>query len=207
QIYDIKGEEAVIGREPGGGVAIPMDGVSRQHAKIVFDGKSFFLEDMKSTNGTFLNGFPVSKEKLYHLDVIGLGRKADLVFVLRAEGASPLKKTGVVRAALVPEGGEAQTIEVGVGEVILGRSSAANVVAESGAVSKLHARVVRTPDQLLLEDMGSSNGTFVNGNQVMTAVLREGDVIALGGVANFRVVLQMGEVESAAPASRVIAVP
>jgi pSer/pThr/pTyr-binding forkhead associated (FHA) protein len=205
QVYDVKGQEAVIGREPGGGIPIPMEGVSRQHARIVFDGKAYILEDMKSTNGTYLNGQGISREKLYHLDVIGLGRKADLVFVLRAEGAAPLKKTGVVRAALVPDGAEAQAHEVPVGEVILGRSSASNIVVESTAVSKLHARVVRTPDQLLLEDMGSSNGTFVNGNQVMTAVLRDGDTIALGGVAVFRVALQMGEVEAAPSESRVIA--
>ncbi len=52
--FSIRGDEAVIGREPGMAVAVPMEGVSRQHARIVFDGKSHWIEDLKSTNGTFL---------------------------------------------------------------------------------------------------------------------------------------------------------
>src|SRR5262249_53912591 len=108
---------------------------------------------------------------------------------------SASKKMGITRAALVPDG--AEPYDVAPGEVTLGRSSACNLIADSGAVSKVHARVLRTTDQLTIEDLGSSNGTFVNGTSVRTAVLRDGDSIALGGVAVFRVELEMGEVTSA----------
>src|SRR5262249_19871075 len=102
-------KEAMVGRDPQAAVSVPVEGVSRQHAKITWDGKNYWLEDLKSTNGTFLNSQTVSRERLRHLDVITLGKEVDLVFVLReaeeAAAAAPAKKLGIVRAALVPESG------------------------------------------------------------------------------------------------------
>jgi pSer/pThr/pTyr-binding forkhead associated (FHA) protein len=196
QAFRLRSEESVIGRETGMAVAVPMDGVSRQHARILFDGQSYTLEDLASTNGTFLNGQRVVREKLRHLDVVGLGKQAELVFVLRPEGAASVKRMGIVRAALVPDLPDALPYEVATGEAVLGRALTCNVVAEGGAVSKVHARVVRSADQFLVEDLGSANGTFVNGDRVMTAALRDGDLLALGGVTVFRVVVEAGEITS-----------
>ena len=78
------------------------------------------------------------------------------------------------------EGGAA--IAIAAGEVTLGRAPSNNIVAESTAVSKVHARIERTLDQLMLEDLGSANGTYVNGARVMTAFLQDGDVLSLAGV-------------------------
>ena len=60
-------------------VAVP--GVSRHHARIQRDGDAYWLEDAGSTNGTFLNGLRVARERLRHLDVITLGRDVDLITV------------------------------------------------------------------------------------------------------------------------------
>src|SRR5262249_56985111 len=49
-------------------------------------------------------------------------------------------------------------------------------------------------EQVLLEDLSSSNGTFVNGARVRTAVLRDGDALDLAGVAKFKVVVEQGDV-------------
>src|SRR5207249_4795030 len=91
-------------------------------------------------------------------------------------GARPRRGGGVVRAALV-EAEDGTVHEIAVGEFTLGRSSAFNVVANENAVSKVHARIERSADQLLLEDLSSSNGTFVNGTRVRTAVLRDTDTL------------------------------
>src|SRR5207247_4463123 len=95
------GENSVIGRDQANAVAVPVEGVSRMHARIRFDGKSYWLQDLKSTNGTFLNGQAVTRERLRHLDVITLGRELDLVFVVRAS-AEVQKFLAIVRAAGVP---------------------------------------------------------------------------------------------------------
>jgi pSer/pThr/pTyr-binding forkhead associated (FHA) protein len=191
--FDVRADGAVLGRDEAAAVSIPLDGVSREHARIKWDGKGWWLEDLKSTNGTFVNGEKVIREKLQHLDVISLGRSADLVFLLRGiDAAAPATRKGVVRAALV-EAEDGTVYEIAVGEFTLGRSSACNVVANESAVSKVHARIERSADQLLLEDLSSSNGTFVNGTRVRTAVLRDTDTLELANVAKFKVVIEQGE--------------
>lgn len=204
--FDLRADESLLGRDPTLPVAVPLEGVSRQHARITWDGAAFWLEDLKSTNGTLLNGQRLVRERLRHLDVITLGRKADLIFVLRAPERGPVSHEGIVRAALAPEASDALPHEIGVGEVTLGRSASCNIVAESGAVSKVHARIERTADQLILEDLGSSNGTFVNGEKVMTAVLRDGDVILLAGVDAYRVQIEVGEVTSTSGVRRQVVI-
>ena len=138
--FEVVPAGTVLGRDSAAGVPIALEGVSREHARIKWDGRGWWVEDLKSTNGTFVNGERVAREKLQHLDVIGLGRKVDLVFVLRsAEAAVATTRQGVVRAALVEDDGSSH--DVPVGEVTLGRSAACNVVTEETAVSKVHARV------------------------------------------------------------------
>ena len=190
-------EESVIGCDKALAVVVPVEGVSRKHAKIVFDGGSYWIEDLKSTNGTFLNGQAVTRNRLRHLDVITLGKQADLVFVMRAaEAAPPQKVLAIVRAALVPEEPEAAPYEIAPGEITIGRAPSNNLVVDEGAVSKVHARIERTKDQLVLEDLGSANGTFVNGARLNEAFLKDGDAVSLGGVETFKVVIEMGEVTS-----------
>lgn len=183
---------ALLGRDDEAAVAIPLDGVSREHARILWNGKGWWIEDLKSTNGTFLNGERIARESLNHLDVIGLGRNADVVFVLRDPEAAAMVRKGILRAALVESDGAIH--EIPVGEFTLGRSVACNVVASETAVSKVHARIERSSEQLLIEDLSSSNGTFVNGARVRTAVLWENDTVDLAGVAKFKVVIEQGEV-------------
>lgn len=190
--FEVPPAGGVLGRDEAAAVSIPLDGVSREHARIQWDGRGWWIDDLKSTNGTFVNGEKVAHEKLQHLDVIGLGRNADVVFLLRAiTEAAPAARTGVVRAALTDPDGA--VYEIAVGEFTLGRSVACNVVAVENAVSKVHARIERSSDQVLLEDLSSSNGTFVNGTRVRTAVLREGDTLELARVAKFTVTVEQGE--------------
>ena len=190
--FELREDEAVLGREPGLAIALPADGVSRRHARVTWDGKSHWVEDLRSTNGTFVNGHPVSREKLRHLDVVTLGKGVELVFLTSEAAAPPAQRLAIVRAHLVEQGGDGTAHEIAVGEVTLGRSPSCNVVAEAGDVSKVHARVERTRDQLLLEDLGSANGSFVNDVRVQSAFLKAGDLVRLGGTESFRVEMEMG---------------
>ena len=203
--FPLKADESIIGRDSGLAVAIPLEGVSRQHARIRWNGRSFWLEDLKSTNGTLLNGQRIVRDRLRHLDVITLGKTAEVIFVMSSVERAVVRQKGIVRAALVADSPDAIPHEIVVGEVTLGRSPACNIVAEGGAVSKVHARIERTVDQLVLTDLNSSNGTFVNGAKVMTALLGDGDVILLGGVEPYRVRIETGEVTSGSGVRRRIA--
>ena len=203
--FTLKSDESLVGRDSGLAVAIPLDGVSRQHARIYWDGRAYWLEDLKSTNGTLLNGQRILRDRLRHLDVITLGKTAEVIFVMRAVERGLVRQHGIVRASLVADSPDALPYEIGMGEVTVGRSPACNIVADSGAVSKVHVRLERTVDQLVLQDLGSSNGTFVNGAKVMTALLSDGDVILLAGVEPYRVRIEMGEVTSGSGVRRRVA--
>jgi pSer/pThr/pTyr-binding forkhead associated (FHA) protein len=194
--FEIGDKPAFLGRDKAAAVSVPVEGVSRHHARIVWDGKHHWLEDVKSTNGTFLNGKPVSRERLQHLDVITLGRQIDLVFLEQAAAAPAPRALGVLKAALVRDAPDATVHEIAPGEITLGRGASCNVVAESGAVSKVHARVERTREHLLLEDLGSANGTFVNDVRVTSAFLKDGDRVSLAGVEAYLVSVELGEVTS-----------
>ena len=67
------------------------------------------------------------------------------------------------------------------GELLVGRDSACDIVFLSDAVSRKHARVFLAGGVVYVEDLGSQNGTAVNGAPIRTAAaLRSGDRIAVG---------------------------
>jgi hypothetical protein len=65
-------------------------------------------------------------------------------------------------------------------QIVIGRSSDAEVVLMEDMVSRRHAILVIQGDKIHLEDRGSTNGTFVNGEKVSKAVVTKGDRILIG---------------------------
>lgn len=64
----------------------------------------------------------------------------------------------------------------------VGRAPRADFVVDAPLVSRLHCRLTLQPDGLLVEDLESTNGTFVNGERVTKLVLRGGDTLRVGRV-------------------------
>ena len=66
----------------------------------------------------------------------------------------------------------------------IGRGAGADFVFEAPLVSRVHCRLTADPSaQLVMEDLGSTNGTSVNGTPTARAVLRPADVVSIGRVA------------------------
>ncbi len=65
-------------------------------------------------------------------------------------------------------------------EIIVGRSSDLDMVLVEDMVSRKHARIAYDQDDLVIEDLGSTNGTFVNGEKIKRARLKEGDRLLIG---------------------------
>jgi pSer/pThr/pTyr-binding forkhead associated (FHA) protein len=61
-----------IGRSKGNDIQIDNSGVSAHHARIVQEGDRYFIEDTNSTNGTNVNGEPVSRRELEYGDMISI---------------------------------------------------------------------------------------------------------------------------------------
>lgn len=69
---------------------------------------------------------------------------------------------------------------VGAREVSIGRSPDNGLVIDNPAVSHYHARVFNEEGRLMIEDFGSMNGTFVNGQRVKMVALKPGDSVEIG---------------------------
>jgi pSer/pThr/pTyr-binding forkhead associated (FHA) protein len=65
----------------------------------------------------------------------------------------------------------------------VGRTARADFILDAALVSRLHCKLkVEKSNQLVVEDLGSTNGTQVNGIRVDRAVLKPGDVVTIGRV-------------------------
>lgn len=69
----LQGSSVVVGRLATSGIRLADANVSREHAAFVRDGDGWAIEDLASTNGTLLNGDPVSKARLTDGDVVEIG--------------------------------------------------------------------------------------------------------------------------------------
>lgn len=102
----LKKERTTIGRKPDNDIQIDNLAISGHHAVIVCILNDAFLEDLNSTNGTYVNNQQVKKHVLKNHDVIELG-KYRLKFLVDAApsgaGAVDLVETGALRAAEAPE--------------------------------------------------------------------------------------------------------
>jgi pSer/pThr/pTyr-binding forkhead associated (FHA) protein len=96
-----------------------------------------------------------------------------------------------MRAQLVPlDGGP--PIEVVKDLTVVGRKEDCDVRLDHKSVSKMHCVIVKTDGLLLLRDLGSTNGTRVNGQRVRRAALLPNDQLTIAGY-KFRVHLGPGE--------------
>ncbi len=76
---------------------------------------------------------------------------------------------------------QGQTLDLAVGVVLVGRSSGCHIVLDDGLVSRRHAQFLVNAKAALVEDFGSVNGVYVNGERVAgQRTLRDGDRVLVG---------------------------
>jgi pSer/pThr/pTyr-binding forkhead associated (FHA) protein len=73
-----------------------------------------------------------------------------------------------------------KTITLKVGGVTIGRSGENDIHLKDSTVSSHHAKIVTYFDASYIEDLDSTNGTFVNGKRVQKHIINPGDVISVG---------------------------
>lgn len=80
-------------------------------------------------------------------------------------------------------------------EIIIGRSSDLDMVLVEDMVSRKHAKIATDAHRVSIEDLGSTNGTFVNGEKIRQVELKDGDRILIG-TSIIKLVVLNGEVVS-----------
>jgi len=104
-------------------------------------------------------------------------------------------------ARLIVALGSAREIPLGDEPFLIGRSNECHLVLEgNGNASRKHAQIRRSGAQWLITDLGSGNGTLVNGQRVTECPLLSGDSVSVGGV-EMRFVLGGAPAPAHAPAS------
>jgi pSer/pThr/pTyr-binding forkhead associated (FHA) protein len=83
---------------------------------------------------------------------------------------------------VVASGESSRVFELGEEEVVVGRSSECGIQVMVENVSRKHARIFFRNDEYHVEDLDSTNGTYVNGIRVVKCALRNNDHIEIGGV-------------------------
>lgn len=172
----------LVGRDPSADLVLDIPTVSARHLSVRRVAGGYEVRDLGSSNGTFLNdprnrvtGPVVARDS----DVLFLGSyRLPMYLVAEKLGLSPGRMPVTLRMTGAP--------------MVLGRAEDCDLVLPFPQVSAHHARVVPQPDgSCLVEDLGSSNGTYVDGVRVRRAVLRPGGTLHLASVP---VVLQPGRI-------------
>ena len=84
------------------------------------------------------------------------------------------------RLTLIQQGGPDQEFQLGKSSISFGRALTNDIVLDDGRVSRNHSRLDCNPSGCTIIDLGSSNGTYVNGLRIDKAVLKPGDVVGMG---------------------------
>lgn len=103
QTFMLDRDWLTVGRDPSNEIVISDPQVSRQHARITRQGKLVVIEDLGSTNGTFVNGMRLTgPHVMANGDVIGLGDAVTLTYYEVGIAAGETTETVVGRAAAMP---------------------------------------------------------------------------------------------------------
>ena len=81
-----------IGRLPDNMIVIDNPAVSGRHARVYQEGSHYVLEDLTSTNGTFVNDKPIARHTLLEGDVVLIGKQS-LVFTQRGGEQAPTARS------------------------------------------------------------------------------------------------------------------
>jgi len=148
----------------------------------------WLVEDVGSSNGTFVDGkrlesFRVEAETVVHLGDAETGPRLELALVEPAEPLAPPVALPTMGPAGGIRPGELTVVhDLHPGAVTIGRSPSCDVVLDDPLVSRQHAELRELPGgKRRLVDLGSYNGTFVNGRRVDEAVLDPLDLVGIGG--------------------------
>lgn len=177
-------EITVIGRGRDCEITLLDERISRQHSEIYFDGESYLVSDLGSFNGTYLNGEMLGDtHPLEDGDQLQIGPVV-LLFELAAAPGGNLRSTLVVPESRIKaylETPDGTRIELDKTKTVIGRNQGWDVCLPDRAVSRPHAEIERRADDYLLRDLGSANGTLLNGARLEApSTLKDGDTLVFG---------------------------
>ncbi|MEM6937340.1 MAG: FHA domain-containing protein [Pseudomonadota bacterium] len=213
---ELKPGENVVGSDDDCQVVLKQEGIAGHHAQITVADGSAMIGVRDATNITRVNGTLVAaRTPIKAGDALLFGSiQCQVVGAEGQQAAPPPPEPEPVRK---PKNEASQTVMRaaipkyllrGVSgstfgknyplhtDQVIGRHSDCDICLPNDEVSRRHAKILVTPTGLFVEDLESSNGTFVNGERVTKAELKAGDELKLDMV---RLLVQMPGVDAAKP--------
>jgi hypothetical protein len=183
QTVQLSKERMTIGRRSRNDIVLPHPAVSGEHGAITTIGDESFLEDLHSTNGTYVNGHRIGKHFLQHQDVI---RVAKYQIEYQADGIRPAAAAAAEVASTITQPRPAPT--VGRIEVLNGSNAGKQL-----ALTKAQTTLGRAGVQVVVISLGADGYsvahvdgeavTLLNGARLdkQPQRLKTGDVLDLSG--------------------------
>ncbi len=205
-VYELEGDEITIGRGNKSTIVIRDNEVSREHCRLVRRADDYELFDLSSSNGTFVNGQRVLSPWLLQSSMlIELGDTITLEYGILVPEVQPSGKNQPAAAEVValveanthfsltmtkgPAVGYVYPLE---GKTIsIGRDLTNDIVVQDPEVSRFHLRLHFSQRGYLIEDLRSTNGTFINTEPIHEhRCLEPNDVIKLGTMVQLQYIFR-----------------
>jgi pSer/pThr/pTyr-binding forkhead associated (FHA) protein len=208
---DLKQGDMKIGRRPGSDIFLDNLAISGEHANIFTIGEDSFIQDLSSTNGTFINNKKITKHHLRNGDAVTIG-KHTLIYLTDTQAATPqdFAKTVIINPAAIRQAAAAAESAAPApapapapkpapaapkvdlrGELVIlsGANSGKRIeltknITNLGKTGKHAGMITRTDDAFVLsQSQGGDEAPKLNGRPVGNegAMLKNGDVIEVAG--------------------------
>ncbi|MES2956589.1 MAG: FHA domain-containing protein [Pseudomonadota bacterium] len=200
-------DKTTLGRRPYNDIVIDNLAVSGEHAVLQMVGSDVFIEDLNSTNGTYINGKAVKKQLLAHNDTVEIGKYKikymvedgvdyEKTMIMKPGAAAPAVATGdratfahTAPASVNSGFGSLNSSPGGAAIKVLNGAAAGRevmltkVVTTVGKPGVQVASITKRPGGYVLAHVEGTAKPTVNGSQLAgdSAHLRNGDVIELAG--------------------------
>ena len=195
-------EALTIGRKADNTLMIEDPAVSGHHARIVKIQAVFFLEDLMSTNGTAINGRPITRHQLRDADVITIGQHrlvfqenattttaagpfVDLDRTMVLRGADPTPGRPMLAAKVLILAGKTERGEYPLTKHVnvIGSQDGSAIRLTGWFAPKSAATIARRGNSYSISPSQSAKSLFVNGTEVVGQQdLKDGDQIEVAGV-------------------------
>lgn len=194
-------DKTTLGRRPYNDIVIDNLAVSGEHAVLQMVGADVFIEDLNSTNGTYINGKAIKKQLLSHNDTVEIGKYKIKYLV---EDGTDYEKTMIMKPGAASSAAAAYAPTAGFGASGFGSLGASSgpasikvlngaaagrevmltkVVTTVGKPGVQVASITKRPGGYVLAHVEGALRPTVNGNPVIgeTVHLKNGDVVELAG--------------------------
>jgi len=162
-----------IGRSHDADMTLRDQAASRLHAEVALEDDRITIRDLGSSNGTKVNG-----KRIVQATELAAG---DRITIADTDLILSDQRTSGPRVLCTDGSAVGRQFDLAVGRNVIGRDAGCEIQLADRSVASLHAAINRDDGSMILHDLNTREGTFLNGDRIRTpSRLRSGDVITIG---------------------------